>query len=227
MCEVHIVSSEPSLASQAHASSPAASAQLKFDRAKKLLADATASLAALDAQPFPWKEAKTDEGVTYFYDESSDESVFKLPPEDAAIYFEKKRLLKVIQSAQKLIASFSKLLGKLSDDAPAGATGEEGSGEKVAGEKGSSKLPPHMQKAKRKTKSESVIMKDGAEGSDDSEKESESAVRLRKVELPRKKVTFVFFEPMQRSGLSFGNIRSSVSVWPRQIPLVWPIPLIF
>jgi hypothetical protein len=193
VCEVHIVSSEPSPATQTPALSSAASAQLKVDRAKKLLADATASLAVLEAKPFPWKEAKTDEGVSYFYDESSEESVYKLPPEDAAIYFEKKRLLKVIQSAQKLIASASKLLGRPSDDATAEVTGAEGSGDKIAGGKGNSKLPPHMQKAKRKTTSEIVTKKEGAESVDGDGKESEGAIRLQKVELPRMKVTFAFF----------------------------------
>ena len=122
MCDVEIVAAEPSDASpQPPASlSPAAAARLKMARAKKALADSTASLAALASQPFPYEEIKDDDGRTYFYNEASDEALWELPPEHAAIHFEKKRLLKVKLSAQKDLESTAAILDKLPADEAVG-----------------------------------------------------------------------------------------------------------
>jgi hypothetical protein len=173
VCQVSVAPVEPSDLLQNSAIGAADVALLKLKRAKAALEDATASLAALDEQPFPWKEAKNDEGITYFYDESSEESVFKLPPEDAAIYNEKKRLVKIIQTAQKQLESAGKVLGKTVQDELGVARNDE--------RKSKSKLPSHLQKTKQKVKSNAVSAQDGAENAGDGNVDAGDGKRLQKV----------------------------------------------
>ena len=153
-------------------------------RAKAALAAATAYLAELDTKPFTWKEAKNEDGVTYFYDETTDESVYKLPPEDAVIYNEKKRLAKVIQSAQKQIESAVKTLGKALEDQPVDEpppTAAHSSSEKSGAKATNSKLPLHLQKAKSKVKSAVESGQDTTEKAGGSDVDSGDAKRLQKV----------------------------------------------
>ena len=192
------------------------------------LSDATASLALLESKPFPWKEATTDEGEAYFYDESSDESVYKLPPEDAAIYYEKKRLLKVIQSAKDFIESASKKLGKTSGDVIVGSSPQvaseagglvdaEGSGDKITAKKPNSKLPLHLQKASATLKEESAAKKNSADNGDSDEKESADALVLQKVMASKRQISFeinssvqVYLLESSAAASAFGRIQSPV-----------------
>jgi hypothetical protein len=85
----------------AEINSRAAAAEAKISQAKKTVEDAGASIAALAAQPVPWKEYKDDDGRTYFYNTASSESVWEIPPEHAKLLAEKRRLEKLKQDAQK------------------------------------------------------------------------------------------------------------------------------
>ena len=93
--------------------SRAAAAEAKISQTKKVVDDATASMAALAAQPAIWKEYKDDDGRTYFYNTASAESVWEIPPEYAKILAEKKRLEKVKQDAQKEFETARSALDKV------------------------------------------------------------------------------------------------------------------
>jgi hypothetical protein len=111
---VSIVTSEPSDSSSFLPRSASHDIRIKLDRARKTLDQATASLAQLESKPFPWVEAKSDEGLTYFYNENTDEFVYKLPPEYAALRAEIKRLQKAQRASQKTIESLIEVYDDLS-----------------------------------------------------------------------------------------------------------------
>ncbi len=207
MCEVSIVTVEPSDSSPRPTAATAADAALlKLNRAKTALADATVALAALEEQPFPWKEAKNDEGVTYFYDESSEESVHKLPPEDAAIYSEKKRLAKVIQSAKTHIESARKVLGAQVEDGPAVTAAES------VETKANAKLPLHLQKAKDKIKSSAVDGQHKAGKTGSADGDGGDTKRLQKVKHSLFLDTIIAWVLIPGLGLPFGLSGCCVSV---------------
>lgn len=226
MCDVHILANEPSAASDTISMSRVEAARAKLKRASEVLADAVATLSALEEQPFPWKEAKNDDGTTYFYDENSDEAVLKLPAEDAVIYFEKKRLQKVIQSAKKVIEASRKLLGNSSEDEAAAAAQSVNS--KPTAKSSSSKLPLHLQKARNKAKRSGASQLVDTESASEDAKDSEDVIYVQKVRLEHFQTEIRFdiscllprevFEPFLLLGVSFGIICCSISLPSREFP---------
>ena len=145
------------------------------------VAHATAGTTAKPETESKTKSASASEKPA---DETTDESVYKLPPEDAVIYNEKKRLAKVIQSAQKQIESAVKTLGKALEDQPVDEpppTAAHSSSEKSGAKATNSKLPLHLQKAKSKVKSAVESGQDTTEKAGGSDVDSGDAKRLQKV----------------------------------------------